>query len=172
MSDFQWSLEPGYRIEVFAEQDVVTPDDVLALWTSEGGLPPEEAERRLSELLVVACDDRGRLAGICTAYLARTEQLGADMWHSRVLVAAAHRQSNVARAVAVAGRDHLERRFLSGEDRRGLGVIYVVQTQVLRDHAYACWRATRAWFIGETARGDHVRVHYFPGALAPERITA
>jgi hypothetical protein len=26
----------------------------------------------------------------------------------------------------------------------------------------------QAMFIGENERGSHVRVHYFPGALAPE----
>jgi hypothetical protein len=26
---------------------------------------------------------------------------------------------------------------------------------------------TDFWYIGGNERGDHVRVHYFPGALAP-----
>ena len=31
----------------------------------------------------------------------------------------------------------------------------------------ALWLPTDFTSIGENQRGDHVRVHYFPGALAP-----
>jgi hypothetical protein len=31
----------------------------------------------------------------------------------------------------------------------------------------ALWLPTDFTFIGENQRGDYVRVHYFPGALAP-----
>jgi hypothetical protein len=120
-------------------------------------------------VLFVAGDQEGRLAGVSTAYLARSDQLRAEMWHFRAFVAQAHRQSNIAVTLALTGRDHLKQRFASGADRRGLGIIFEVENKGLqRAFPEAQWMPTDFLFIGEDARGAHVRVHYFPGALAPE----
>ena len=105
--DPRWQLSPGYRIDRWEEQDMVREQDVVALWTSEAGLPPAEAERRLSEILLVCTDSRGQLAGLTTTYLQHNAQLRAEMWYFRAFVSAAHRQFNIATSVALAGRDHL-----------------------------------------------------------------
>ena len=79
------------------------------------------------------------------------------------------KSTNVAIALAVSARDLLKERYVSGEDRRAIGIIYEVESEILKRHIpTARWRHTGAVFIGENARGDHVRVQYFPGALAPE----
>src|SRR5207302_1925310 len=138
-------------------------------WMREGVLPLDEARRRLAEVLFVATDSQRRLAGICTTYLKHNDQLRAELWHYRTFVPTAHRQSNIAVALALRARDHLVRRFVSGEDRRGIGIIYEVENEGLKRHfPKALWLPTDFLFIGETAAGSHVRVHYFPGALAPE----
>ncbi len=169
MLDPRWELAEGYRIELFAEQDQVTPEGAVALWTAEGVLAPEEAQRRVGEILLVATDRQGSLAGMSTTYLQFNEQLRAEMWYYRTFVARAHRQSNVAVGIALAGRDHLVRRYANGEDTRGLGIIYEVENEGLKRHfPEAQWLPTDFLFIGENRRGAHVRVHYFPGAVAPD----
>ena len=46
--------------------------------------------------------------------------------------------------------------------------IYEVENEGLKRHFDdALSLPTDFTFIGENQRGDHVRVHYFPGALAP-----
>jgi hypothetical protein len=167
--DPRWQLAGGYRIAVFAGQNQVGAADVIALWTREAGLSPTEAGRRADEVLLVATDAAGSLAGVCTAYLARNGQLRAELWHFRAFVARAHRQSNIAVALAVSARDLLVERFVSGEDRRGIGILFEVENEGLKRHfPQARWLPTDFLFIGENARGAHVRVHYFPGAAAPE----
>jgi hypothetical protein len=157
------------RIHLFAEQHVVTEQDVLDLWATQGGLSAEEARRRLDELLLVATAPDGELAGIATTFLKRHDQLRAELWHYRTLVAESHRQSNVALAMALAARDHLVQRFLSGEDERGIGIVFEIENDILkRFEPRAVWPRTGFVFVGENARGAHIRVHYFPGALAPE----
>jgi hypothetical protein len=159
----------GYRIEPFGEQDAVSAADVIDLWTREGALDQREAERRISELILVATDSQGRLAAISTAYLKYHDQLRAELWHVRVFVSAGHRMVQLSRVLGVIGRDHLVQRYLSGEERRGIGLIYEIENVDFRTHiSYARLRTTHFTFIGENARGDHVRVYYFPGALAPE----
>ena len=158
----------GYRIEPFAEQDTVGERDVIDLWRRETGMPDEEAKRRIHELLLVATLD-GRLAGVSSAYLQLEPQLGMSLWGYRAFVAASHRMETIALSLALVGYGHLRDRFLSGVDRRASGVLYVVENEGLQQRfADAIWPRTGFTFIGENERGDHVRVRYFPGALAPD----
>lgn len=163
------SLVPsGYRIEPFAEQASVTADDVVDLWTREHVLDPEEAERRVAEIVVVATDAQDRLVGVCTVYLQANDQLRSELWYTRGFVAAAHRKSGLGMALGAAVRDHLVERYRSGADRRGIGILWVVENEVLkRVFPQAIWPRMQFAFIGEDEAGSHVRVHYFPGALAP-----
>jgi len=163
-----WQLGPGYRVDVFAEQDAVSAADVIALWEREAGLSSVEAQRRVGEAIVVATDAEDRLVGVSTAYLRRNDRLRADLWYQRAFVASAHRGSRVVVAMAVKGRDHLVRRFVEGEDRRGIGIIYEVESKVLKQtFPTEVWPWVGFTFIGENDRGADLRVRYFPGVPAP-----
>jgi hypothetical protein len=167
-SESDTALQQGYRIDLFAEQDAVGVDDVTALWGHEGVVGAEEANRRVHQVLLVATHESGELVGVSSAYLQRNPQLRMDLWYYRAFVAKPHRQSNVAVNLATMGRDHLEGRFVSGADTRAAGALYEVENPGLKSYFnLALWLPTRFTFIGENERGDHVRVHYFPGALAP-----
>jgi hypothetical protein len=171
-SDPRWQLSEGYRLDLFDEQNTVSAEDVVALWVGEGAIEPAEAHRRVAEILLVATDSSNRLAGVSTAYLQRTPQLRAELWYIRAFVPAVHRQSNVAVQLALRARDHLQHRYLSGRDPRGIGSIFEVENEGLqRAFPEALWLPTDFLFIGENEDGDHVRVRYFPGAPAPEPPT-
>ena len=131
-------------------------DAVAALWMREAGLSADEAQRRLDEVLLVATDADGAVAGVSTAYLARSDQLRLDVWHMRVFVARAHRRGEIARRLLREGFDALR-------GREGAGALLEVENAAVR-HAEidAIWPTTRFAFIGENARGAHVRVRYFP----------
>ena len=164
------TLDDGYRIEPFAEQAEVTEADILDLWRREDVLPAAaEAEKRVHEVHLVALHDTDGLIGLSSAYLRRNEQLQLDLWYYRAFVAGAHRGSNVAVNLAVTGREALEERYVSGRDVRGRGLVYAVENEGLKRHAdQALWLPTGLSFIGVNAKDDHVRVRYFPGALAAE----
>lgn len=158
-----------YRIDLFAEQQAVDEKAVIDFWAREGAVIGEGAERRVHEVLLIATHTDGELVGVSSAYLMRNLQLGMDLWHYRAFVARDHRLSNIAVNLGVIGRDHLERRFVTGQDTRAAGMIFEIENEgVKRRHNTAVLPATDFVFIGENARGDHVRVRYFPGALAPE----
>jgi hypothetical protein len=164
-----WPVESGYRVVPFADQDTVGPDDVVALWIDEGVLPEAEARRRVDEVMFVATDDEGGLAGVSTRYLQRNEQLRMDLWYFRAFTARAHRKSSIATSLAVLGREYLEEGFVSGRDTRASGLIYQVENEGLKRYfPNAIWKPADVLFIGENERGAHVRVHFFPGAVAPE----
>jgi hypothetical protein len=161
-------LEDRYRIVPMAEAGSSAADDVLALWAREGAVPEQEARRRVHEVHLVAIEESEGLVGVSSAYLKRNTQLRLDLWYYRAFVAQAHRQSRLAVQLALRGRDLLEGRFVSGEDTRAPGIIYEVENPGLKQYFNkALWLPTDFTFIGENERGDHVRVHYFPGAQAP-----
>lgn len=164
-----WTPPPGYRIDFFSEQDEITAEDVIGLWTRGGVLSREEADRRIGEVMLIATDPEGRLFGVCTAYLDRNEQLRADFWHLRVFVATAQRAAHFSIMMALVGRDYLEERFTSGADQRGIGMIFEIEYEPwkLMGHK-GLWIPSDTILIGDNAKGDHVRVHYFAGARAPE----
>jgi hypothetical protein len=159
-------LPPGYGIHLFAEQDLVGAEAVIAMWTRAGVLAPAVAAARVPELLHVVTDPSGAPAGVSTAYLSRHPRLLMDLWHYRTFVAAEHRWGRVGRTLFVAGAAHLRERFESGRDRRGAGVVFDLEHEGLKHFSVAVWPTGHA-FIGLNDRGDHVRVGYFPGALAP-----
>jgi hypothetical protein len=162
------AVDPGYRIDPFANQERVTGEDVVAFWTREGALALPEAQRRVAELLIVATDREARPVGVSTTVLRRIDQLRTDLWYTRVFVGAAHRRSHLAVGLALAAREQLVGRFASGEDRRAIGIVFEVESQVLKRFLpQAIWPLIEFAFIGESSSGSHVRVFYFPGAPAP-----
>ena len=163
----EYPLEDRYRLVPFDEADV-TPDDVLALWRREDVLPADEAAKRVHEVHLVATDRDDGVVGISSAYLQRNAQLRTDLWYYRAYVSEAHRMSSLAVLLAVRGREVLEERFTSGDDTRALGIAYEVENEGLKRYFNrALWLPTDFTFIGENEGGDHVRVHWFPGAEAP-----
>jgi hypothetical protein len=164
--DEDYPVDPSYRVVPLAESGL-TNDDVLALWSHEAGIPDPEARRRVHEVQLVAVKE-GRLAGVSTAYIKRNEQLRMDLWHYRTYVAVDDRHSNLAGRLALAGRDHLERQFVEGEDTRAAGMAMEIENEGLKTYFNrALWLPLNFTFIGTNSIGQHVRVRYFPGARAP-----
>jgi hypothetical protein len=165
--DFPLTLDHSYLTVPFRQQDAVDAEEVIDLWTREGAMPEDEARRRVDEVVAVSTRG-GELVAVATAYLQQNEQLGMDMWHVREFVAEAHRASRLGWSLALVGRDYLQAQFVGAADTRASGIVYEVENEGLKQHMdYGYWPATDFLFIGENERGDHVRVHYFPGALVP-----
>ena len=166
--DVDYTLEDSYRIELLSESEAVTPDDVLDLWEREGAVTGDTARRRVHQVRLVASTTDGRLAGVSTVFMERNTQLQMDMWSYRTFVASPDRMSNLAAQLIIRNRDQLETAFTSGEDTRAQGVLFDLENEGMQRHLNnAYWPPSDFTFIGENQRGDHVRVHYFPGARIP-----
>ena len=169
MIDDRWTLDEGYRIELFAEQEAFPRRTSLALWGRELPFADEELRRRIHEVLLVATTDGGELVGVSTAYLRQNEQLAMDLWYYRAFVgerAPAEQRRRQPRP----DRPRPPRAAVrQRQPTRAPGMVYEVENEGLKRHFDdALWLPTDFTFIGENERGDHVRVRYFPGALAPE----
>ena len=167
MPDYDLGLE-GYRIEESSDEGSFDEAAVLAFWEREGAVDVDEAKIRINEVLLVAIDDANEVAAVSTVYLQRNPQLLMSFWHTRAYVGHAHRMSNLALALSYQGRDLLQHRYVRGLDTRASGLIYEVENEGLkRKYDEAVWVRLDFTFCGENAFGDHVLVHYFPGALVP-----
>lgn len=168
MTDFPGAGDE-YRIELYHGDGEVAAA-VRRAWVEEAGLDPAEAERRLAEVFAVAHHTRDGLAGICTVYAQRIPQLRLPLWHYRAFVMPAHRTGYLGANLGLAARLELERRFVAGEDRTCCGLAMEVENAELRTafpQGRWYYKGFEMSFIGINARGDHVRVLYFPGAEAP-----
>ena len=75
------SLPPGYRIEPLQETDAVSGRRDRS-WRASVPYPTRgRPARRVHEVLMVALDPDDRVAGVSTAFLQRSAQLGLDLWN-------------------------------------------------------------------------------------------
>jgi hypothetical protein len=165
--DETYPVGEEFKVAPLGESEA-TAEDVLALWSRETGIPPADARRRVHEVQLVATKVGEGLVGVSTAYIQRNTRLRMDLWHYRTYVAVAARHSNLAGRLALAGQEHLRRRFVAGEDVRAPGMAMEVENEGLKTYFNrALWLPLNFHFIGKTAHGAHLRVHYFPGARVP-----
>lgn len=167
-----WSIDERYRVEPYRGDPEVS-NAILQLWAREGVVDPSEAQRRVHEALNVVLDRDEGVIALSTAYIQRSAQLGMDLWYFRTFVSTPHRNTHVATQLTMHNRDLLEQRFTSGEDTRAGGVCFELENQGMRKYLNtAIWQPVDFIFIGDNDRGDPIRVHYFPGAQAPQRQPA
>ena len=136
-------------------------EDGTALLTA---LSEEVARGRAQQAVVVARGDDGAIVAVSTAAEGFSRQLGRRFWFTRVFVGEPARRQHLAMETFAAARDTLEARFVQGEDPDCIGIVVEVESPVLKAHRnQAVWQ-TGPVFFGRNARGDHLRVYYFPGA--------
>lgn len=163
----RWMVDDGPELLVFGEQDRVTAQDVVDLWTGEGVLPPDEAQRRVEQVAIVAVQG-DRVVGVTTTYLGDSAQLGVPVHYGRGFVAASERRKATAGRLLIRLREHLEERFVTGRDTRAAALVLEVENPVLRTMLpEATWPGSDFTWIGTNERGDDVRVKWFPGARVP-----
>lgn len=168
MADANPTLPPGYRIELFADQDVVTHEQVIELWERETGMPPEVSGRRVHELLLMAISPEGEPASVNSINLERKPRLRLDLWFVSTFTAREHRMQNLGLSLLLRACDHLEREFVEGRDTRAAGLGFELENKGLRAYGDATGYPVGATFIGLNEREWPLWVRYFPGVRAPE----
>ena len=165
-------LDEGYRIHAFERKGPIPPDHIIQLWKRETAMDDVEARRRIGEVVMVAVDRAGEVVGVATAYRQHNAQLNLDLWYYRTLVANEHRMTNVAVQLTLRTSQHLQDRRSGHAATEPAGVVMEVENDGLKRHLPGgLWVTTGFTYIGTNLRGDHVRVRYFPDALAPPAPT-
>jgi len=165
---------PFSLISVWPDPDEEAREKVVKFWTDNGVFSAdniEQANQRARQLLVMAVDDQGTIAGVSTAFKHQIDQLGFPCFYYRTFVAPEHRKLwMLSKELFHASYDALNQRFLDKHDPECLGVFLELQNEMLMRHLkYAVWEADgmNVVYVGRSAQGQHRRVWYFEGAKVP-----
>ncbi len=165
---------PFELVSVWPNPDDETRQKVVDFWIRHGVFNEqnkEQAEARAHQLLVMAVDGDGEIAGVSTAFKQPIEQLGFPCFYYRTFVAPDHRKLwMLSKELFHASYDALNQRFQEKHDTDSLGLFLELQNEMLMRHLkYAVWEADgmNVVYIGRSKTGLHRRVWYFDGAKVP-----
>lgn len=155
-----FDLRPAWRLD-----DAAIAADAVAFWTRLNLLPPEvRPEQRAKELVAVAYKD-GRIAGVCTAQLARLEQVRARLAMIRSATDPDYRRGYSSQALTIYARELLEAWSKAHPEEKVAGMGAVIQSENLRDRGKEpIWPTTRLTLIGYTPDDNQVRLYWFEHA--------
>ncbi len=156
-----------FRLEIVWQK--VTPElaqEVAAFWAQEKALPQAGVAARRAQQVAVVCRaaQGGQIIGVSTVVKMTVPRLLNNVvYYYRHFVAAEHRQKHVGTALVQTTRDHLNQRFVSGEDRSAQGFYTVTESQILQK-ARRQGVSPAGTFMGVNKNGDHLRIAWFDGA--------
>lgn len=147
-------------------------NEVIQFWLSEQAMTEGAANDRATQLLVVARNTTGELAGVSTATPTWVERLKLKCFYFRTFVGKSNRTrglraNDLVKLILRQSFDVLNARHDEGIDGDVCGIYLEVQNaSVLRHRREAVWTDLGAniVFIGGTPSGGHARVWYFDGA--------
>ena len=139
--------------------------DLLAFWAQHNAIPdPDEARARLAQVVLLARDAEGSIAGVCTAYPMTPPQLEQPMYFLRAFIAPQWRTTRLAGKGLSTACDVLGQ-YSRAHDFPCIGILLELENARFRQVGRkAEWVHPRFTYIGKSPRGLDVRVHYFRGA--------
>ncbi|WP_300616900.1 hypothetical protein [Dokdonella sp.] len=140
-------------------------DAIRAFWRSEGALSDEaQMTERVKQVVLHALDADGSVAGVCTAIASTPQPLGQPMYFWRCFVGARWRSTPLVMSLLKRSCTLLEE-HAAANDWPCIGVLLELENARFRDKGrMATWWNPRFTYIGRSARGLDLRVHYFKGA--------
>ena len=136
-------------------------EELLRFWDDEAGFGGQAAEQRLGEVVCLALDSDGRIAGVNSAYADAVPLIGGRrFWIYRSLLS--DRAAGAGPAMIKAAFAALERE----SDQAGEGPLGIVllDPSVGEDSPLAVWPQTQMLFAGYDGAGTPVRIRYFDDA--------
>ncbi len=166
-SGFPMPLKDYYIIENVWHR--VTQDlekDIVRFWTTRNALTGgAEAAERVKQVVFVARNLDGSIAGLCTVKRSFSERLNNFVYLYRTMIDQGHRRHGLAMEMFIKTRDFLEDRFVKGIEPETIGILVTVQNEDIgATFRHAIWPRTGLIFIGFNRKGHQVRIYYFKDA--------
>jgi hypothetical protein len=158
------SPEPDYIVDWQSTK----PDHaeaIKAFWLRERAIEDgEQAQSRMSDVVLHAQDQAGAIVAVCTAARIDVIRLKQPMYYYRAFVTAAWRKHGVAISMLQRAKQCLSD-YARSRDFPCIGIVIEIQSRELRDIGnQPYWPRTQFNFIGQSAAGLNIFVHYFEGA--------
>jgi len=154
-----FDLRPAWRLD-----DARIEADAVEFWTRLNILPADvRPEERAKELVAVAYKD-GQIIGVCTAQLARLEQVRARLAMIRSATDPDHRRGYSSQALTIYARELLEAWSMAHPEEKVAGMGAIIQGENLRERGkQPVWPTTRLTLIGYTRDDCQIRLCWFEG---------
>lgn len=140
-------------------------NDLIAFWLREGALSDEtQAQQRLSQVVVLARDGEGMVAGVCTAAAQTPSGIGQPLYYYRSFIGRRWRRTRLVYHLIKRARTLLE------EDARArdwpcIGMLLELENSRFGEKGrMPVWPRLDFTYVGKSPRGLELRVHYFKGA--------
>ena len=143
-----------------------TGKQLLSFWKEHApALEEERAVQRLNQLVWVVRYQSGEIAGEATAEKVFIKQLRNYFYNVRVMHAPLKYPGLMAKLITDT-RDFLESIHTRDDENRCIGIITLVESDALKKKlTKAILPAGHLVYIGNTAKGSHIRVSYFGGSV-------
>ena len=155
----------GYRLcAVYGRIPAADARDVVRMWIDAGVLPPDEAQRRVGEVVVVARAADGQVAGVNTVYVADAPGDRGAYYFYRTYLRPEHRGvAGIPRRMVRLALQQL-RGHRHPQAPRGV-VIITENPKLMRRGIKTRIEALGFHLLGSDARGCDVWCHKFDGSI-------
>lgn len=140
-------------------------EELLAFWKSENAIPDAtQARARLPQVAVLARDEAGVIAGVCTALAVTPPQLGQPVYYWRTFVAPRWRKTRLFHQLGMASFQLLED-WAREHDYPCIGILLELENARFgKIGRMPVWGRSGFTYIGKSGRGLDMRVRWFKGA--------
>jgi hypothetical protein len=161
----------GIKIENVWQQDSETKKEVIDFWLREKVVPAvDNVLERADQVVMVARDPEGNIAGVCTAYIKYLPSLLNNFYYYRSYVSHSYRHQGLASDLIRQSRKFFNKLFQEGQETKAIGIYLEIENDYLKQIKKTIWwRGIENFvFIGIDKRGSHHRISYFDNAVISE----
>lgn len=153
--------------KLWQQLDSTAHADVKSLWKKHLIVPEDQIDKRSKQVVFAVKTPAGEVIGVSTAYRVYVDQLKHHLYAYRCFIDPGYRMPGLVSMLTVKTRDLLEEVHATDgpAETRCIGMIAVVENERLMKYRNeAIWPASKMVYIGNTAKGQHIRVYYFRDA--------
>lgn len=161
MSTRRFSYHHGWGGQLTIKDE----NDLVAFWLREGALSDEShARQRLDQVVLLARDANGEIAGVCTAVAQTPARIGQPLYYYRSFIGQRWRQTRLVYHLIKHARALLEE-YARACDWPCIGLLLELENRRFGEKGrMPVWPHLEFTYIGKSHRGFELRVHYFKGA--------
>lgn len=155
----------GYRLNsVYKNISPSLHDEIITLWTENGAIPLDEAERRVQEVVYIVRNSSGILAGVSTAYLQRFLPEEDLFYFMRMFIRPEDRgYLGLHRLLSRRTREHLK--TFRQLDITPKGVVIIIENPKYLQRGNRISLEERGWtYYGQGPKGNHIWYECFDGS--------
>jgi hypothetical protein len=152
-------------INVYNNVDSSLKNEIIALWTGNRAVPPEEAERRVEEVVYIIRNPDGMIAGVSTVYLQKFIAGVLPFYFMRMFIRPEDRgHLGLYRLVSWKTREFLK--TYKRLESTPKGVIIIIENPKFLGRGNKKSLEERGWtYYGKGPLGNHIWYECFDGSL-------